>query len=133
MPVPGYVTALAAGTATITARHTASGQTATTTVTVSPLRVISIAVTPATNALTVGATQALTVTATYNNLTTGPVTSGSTFVSSSPAIATVGANGVVAAVAAGSATITATHTASGKTGTAAVTVSNAPVGRFQQH
>ncbi len=126
----GYVTALAAGTATITARHTASGQTATTTVTVSPLRVISIAVTPATNALSVGATQALTVTATYNNLTTGPVTSGSTFVSSSPAIATVGANGVVTAVAAGAATITATHTASGKTGTAAVTVSNAPVGDF---
>jgi len=126
----GYVTALAAGTATITARHTASGQTATTTVTVAPLRVISIAVTPATNALTVGATQALTVTATYNNQTTGPVTSGSTFVSSSPAVATVGANGVVSALAAGAATITATHTASGKTGTAAVTVSNAPVGDF---
>jgi len=119
----GYVTALAAGSATITATHTTSGKTATTTVTVAPLRVVSIAVSPATNALTVGATQALTVTATYNNTTTGPVTAGSTFVSSNPTVATVGAAGVVTAVAVGTAKITATHTASGKTGTADVTVS----------
>ena len=124
----GYVTAVAAGSATITATHTASGKTATTVVTVSPLRTLSIAVTPATSALAVGATQALTVTATYNNLTTAPVTSGSTFVSSDPAVATVGAAGVVSALAVGTATITATHTASGKTGTAAVTVSTAVVG-----
>jgi hypothetical protein len=123
----GYVTALAAGNATITAKHTESGKTATTAVTVSPLRVLSIAVSPATNALAVGATQALTVTATYNNLTTGPVTSGSTFVSSNPAVATVAATGVVTALAVGTATITATHTASGKIGTAAVTVSAVPV------
>ena len=121
-PNTGYVTGVAAGNATITARHTESGKTATTAVTVAPLRVLSIAVTPATNALTVGATQALTVTATYNNLTTGPVTGASTFVSSNPAVATVNATGVVTALAEGTATITATHTASGKTGTAAATV-----------
>ena len=119
----GYVTALAAGNATITATHTVSGKTATTAVTVAPLRVVSVAVSPATNALAVGATQALTVTATYNNTTTGPVTAGSTFVSSNPTVATVGAAGVVTAVAVGTAKITATHTASGKTGTADVTVS----------
>jgi hypothetical protein len=119
----GYVTAVAAGTATITATHTESGKTGTTAVTVSPLRTLSIAVTPATNALAVGATQALTVTATYNNLTTGPVTAGSTFVSSNSAVATVSDTGIVTGVAEGSATITATHTASGKTATAAVTVS----------
>jgi len=89
------VTALAAGTATITATHTASGKTAATTVTVAPLRVLSIAVTPATSALTVGETQALTVTATYNNTSTGPVTAGSTFVSSDPSVATVSAAGEV--------------------------------------
>ncbi|MGB7903607.1 MAG: Ig-like domain-containing protein, partial [Steroidobacteraceae bacterium] len=119
----GYVTAVAAGNATITATHTASGKTATTAVTVAPLRVVAIVVSPATNALTVGATQALTVTATYNNTTTGPVTAGSTFVSSNLTVATVDAAGIVAAVAEGAATITATHTASGTTGTAAVTVS----------
>jgi hypothetical protein len=78
----------------------------------------------------VGATQALTVTATYNNTTTGPVTTGSTFVSSAPTIATVDAAGVVSAVAVGSATITAMHTASGKTATAVVNVSAVSTGPF---
>ena len=119
----GYVTALAAGSATITATHTASGQSATTTVTVSPLRVVSIVVSPPANELAIGAQLALTVTATFNDTTTGPVTASSTFVSSDPTVATVDAAGVVTAVAAGPATITATHTASGKTAAAAVTVS----------
>ena len=118
----GYVTAVANGSATITATHTPSGKTATTTVTVAPLRVLSIAVSPAAVSLAPGATQALTVNATYNNLTTGPVTAGSTFVSSNPTVATVDAAGVVAAVAVGTATITATHTASGNTAEAAITV-----------
>jgi hypothetical protein len=121
----GYVTALAAGSATITATHTESGQKATTAVTVAPLRVLSVAVSPTPLALTVGATQALTVTATYNNASTGPVTAGSTFVSSNPAVATVDAAGVVTGVAEGSATITATHTASTQTATAAISVSPA--------
>jgi len=120
-PNTGYVTALAEGNATITA--TTSGKSATTSVTVAPLRVISVAVSPATSALTVGATQALTVTATYNNTTTGPVTAGSTFVSSNPAAATVDAAGIVTAVAEGSATITATHTATDLFASATVTVS----------
>jgi uncharacterized protein YjdB len=119
----GYVTAISAGTATITATHGDSGTTATTTVNVSPLRVLSIAVTPASSTLAPGETRALTVTATYNNATTGPETAGSTFVSSNPAVAVVDAAGVVTALSEGTATITATHTASGKTGTAAVIVS----------
>jgi hypothetical protein len=118
----GYVTAVAAGNATITATHDDADLTATTTVQVSPLRVISIAVSPATSTLAPGASQALTVTATYNNLTTGLETSRSTFVSSDTDVAVVDAAGIVTAVADGSATITATHTASGKTGTAAITV-----------
>jgi hypothetical protein len=118
----GYVTAVANGNATITATHTPSGKTATTTVTVAPLRVLSIAVSPAAVTLAPGTTQALTVNATYNNLTTGPVTAGSTFVSSNPTVATVDATGVVAAVAVGTANIRATHTASGNTAEAAITV-----------
>jgi len=118
----GHVTALAAGTATITARHAASGQAATTTVTVAPLRVISIAVSPASRTLEPDASLALTVTATYNNATTGDVTSTSTFVSSDPAVAAVDATGVVTAVALGTATMTATHTPSGNTAEAAITV-----------
>ena len=129
----GYVTALAAGNATITATHVASGKTATTAVSVSPLRVLSIAVVPATVALAPGGTWPLAVNATYNNATSGAVTAGSTFVvcqrdrrdGRRPA-------GVVTAVANGTATITATHTASGKTGVAEVTVSTGG-GGFDGH
>ena len=121
-PDTGYVTAVAAGSATITARHTESGLTATTAITVSPLRVTSIAVSPASRTLEPDASLALTVTATYNNATTGDVTSTSTFVSSDPAVAAVDATGVVTAVALGTATITATHTPSGNTAEAAITV-----------
>ncbi len=126
----GYVTALAAGTATIAATHRPSGKLASTTVTVAPLQVMSIAVAPATASMAVGAKQALTVTATYNNATTGPVTAGSTFASSNPAVATVDAAGVVSGVAVGTATVTATHTASGKTSSAAITVATASSGSF---
>ena len=119
----GYVTAVAAGTATITATHADSGKTATTTVSVSPLRVLSIAVSPASSTLAPGATLALSVTGTYNNGTTGAETTRSTFVSSQPAVAVVDAAGVVTAIAAGTTTITATHTASGKTATSTVAVS----------
>ena len=81
---------------------------------------------PATVDLEVGASQALTVTATYNNATTGPVTADSTFASSDPTVATVDAAGIVTGVAEGKATITARHTATGKTSTAAVSVT-API------
>jgi phenylpyruvate tautomerase PptA (4-oxalocrotonate tautomerase family) len=120
----GVVTAVASGTATITAKYTASGKTATVTVTVAPLRLISIGVTPKTIALATGSTQALTVTGTYNNASTDNVTAESTFLSDKPGVAKVGpVTGLVEAVSPGTATITATHTASGKTDTAAVTVS----------
>ena len=118
----GLVSAVASGSATITATHAASGKSATAQVTVAPLRVISIAVTPAAVTLAPGATRQLLVTARYNDATTGDVTADSTFVSSDPSVATVGAAGLVSAVADGVATITATHTATGQTAEAAVTV-----------
>lgn len=120
----GLVTAVAAGTATITATHTASGKTATAAVTVSSATLMSIAVTPATVPLSTGGTQQLTVTGTYSDSTTANLTSSSTFVSSATGVATVSSpGGLVTGVAVGNATITATHTPSGKTATAAVTVS----------
>jgi len=123
----GLVTAVASGTATITATHTASGKTATAGVNVGGAAptLTSIAVAPATVALAMGGSQQLTVTGTYSDSSTANLTSGSTFVSSAPAVATVSTAGLVTAVAVGSATITATHTASGKTSTSAVTVSTA--------
>jgi hypothetical protein len=116
----GVVTGLAEGSATITAA--ASGLTANATVTVSSLgpTLVSIAVTPASSTLAPGATRQMTVTGTYSNSSTANLTAGSTFVSSSPGVATVSAAGLVTAVAVGTTTITATHTASGKTATSSV-------------
>jgi hypothetical protein len=84
--------------------------------------VISIAVAPVAATLAPGATRQLLVTGRFNDATTGDVTAESTFVSSDPSVATVGAAGLVSAVVDGSATITATHTASGETAEATVTV-----------
>jgi len=121
----GLVSAVASGTATITATHTLSGKTAATQVTVAPLRVISIAVSPANTSLAPGGTQQLVVTGRFDDATTGDVTAGSTFRSSDPLVATVSATGLVSAVAVGTATITATHTASAATATAEIEVTDA--------
>ncbi|MFO1393153.1 MAG: Ig-like domain-containing protein [Steroidobacteraceae bacterium] len=117
----GLVTAVKTGTAKITATN--SGKTATSTVTVAPLRVVSISVTPAPLSLAPAGTQQLTVTGTFNDGSKGNVTAGSTFDSDNTDVATVSATGLVTAVADGTATITARHTASGTTSTSTVTVS----------
>jgi uncharacterized protein YjdB len=120
----GLVTGVSAGSTTIVATHTASGRIATATVfvvvgSVAPT-LVSIAVTPAGSTLAPGATQQLTVTGTYSDSSTANLTAGSTFVSSSPGVATVSAAGLVTAVGVGTTTITATHTASSKTATSSV-------------
>lgn len=74
----------------------------------------SIQVTPAAQSLGVGQTAQLAVVGTYGNAkhpSTQTVTSGLTWSSSSPAVAIVSANGLVTAVGAGVATITASTTA----------------------
>ena len=85
--------------------------------------VASVTLAPATASLAAGATQQLTATlkdSSGNTLTGRTIT----WASSAPAVATVNASGLVTAVAAGSATITATSET--KSGTAAITVT-APV------
>ena len=117
----GLVTGVTAGTATITA--TSEGKNGTATVTVSNVPVASVTVSPAASTVTVGQTLQLSATMkdASNNTLTGRT---ATWVTSSPAVATVSASGLVTAVAAGTATITATS--EGKSGTAAITV-QAPV------
>jgi uncharacterized protein YjdB len=114
----GVVTAVTPGTATITATYLT--KTATVAVTVNAPVIQSIAVSPTTKTLSIGATQALAVTATYDVGPTVNVTSTATYTSSASAVATVSAAGVVTGVAAGTATITATYLT--KTATVAVTV-----------
>ncbi len=85
----------------------------------------SIAVTPATSSIAVAATAQFAATASYSDGSTANVTSSATWTSSSPSVATVSTGGVATGVAAGSSTITASL--SGINGTAALTVTAAPV------
>jgi len=118
----GLVTASAAGNATITATCEGHSGTAAITVTAAQAPVASVAVAPATVSLAVGQTVQLTATPrdAANNVLTGRTVTWST---SDGSVATVGTSGLVAAAAAGSATITATS--EGQSGTSAVTVSAA--------
>ncbi|HEU4453795.1 MAG TPA: Ig-like domain-containing protein, partial [Longimicrobium sp.] len=112
----GVVTAVGAGSATITA--TVEGKTASAPVAVQRVPVATVSISPASFALAVGANAQATAIAkdAAGNVLTGRVVAWS---SSNPAVATIAA-GTVTAVAAGSATITAT--VEGKTATAPVTV-----------
>lgn len=118
----GLVTGVALGTATVTA--TVEGQTATAAMTVIPVPVATVAVSPAPTSLMVGATQQLTATtkdAQGNVLADRAVT----WATNNASVATVSSTGLVTGVAAGTATITATS--EGRSGTSAVTVTLVPV------
>ncbi len=115
------VTGKASGTATITASY--SGKTATCTVTVSGVAptVTSVTVSPSSFTLDLSGTATKQLSATVNG--TNNPSQGVTWASSNTAVATVSANGLVTAVAKGSATITATSTYdTTKSGQCAITV-----------
>jgi len=118
--VNGVVTGLSAGVATITA--TSEGKSGTAQVTVTPLPVETVVVTPPTASVQVGQTVALSAAtlAAGGGTLTGRTVSWS---SNPQSVATV-VNGVVTGVSAGVATITATS--EGKSGSAEVTVMGAP-------
>jgi uncharacterized protein YjdB len=120
----GLVTAIAAGSATITALSETKSGTATITVSAPvPVPVASVSVSPASSSLLVGATVQLSATTrdANNNVLTGRVVTWST---AGAGIASVSANGFVTAVAAGTTQITATS--EGKSGSATITVSVPP-------
>lgn len=114
----GLVSAVAAGTATITVKTVDGNKTATSAITVSTIPVSSVAVSPTSASLYAGNTQQLTATISPTNATNKNVT----WASSNTAIATVNSAGLVTAVAAGSATITATTQDGNKTSSAAINV-----------
>ncbi len=118
----GMVAAVAVGTATITA--TSEGKTGTASVDVTPAPVASVLVAPSFATVVAGNTVQLTATPkdAGGNALPGRVI---TWASNNTAVATVDASGLVSGVAAGSANVTATS--EGKSGTAAITVSNVPV------
>lgn len=118
----GLATAIAAGDVTVTATQGAISGTAT--VSVVPVALASIAVTPATSTLLIGRTQQLTATGTFNDGSTLDLTTQVTWTSSDETRATVsnvdGSRGLVTGAGTGLATLTATMGAI--TGTATVDV-----------
>ena len=119
----GVVTGQSAGTAVISA--TSDGRSGSATVTVVPVPVGSVTISPSSAALV--PTQVLSLSVEVRDENKSLVTDRAiAFTSSNPAVATVSTTGVVTAVTPGSATITATS--EGKTGTAAISVVPMPVG-----
>jgi uncharacterized protein YjdB len=119
----GTVTALAPGLATITA--TSEGKSGSALITVTGAAVGTVTVQPAAPSVPAGQTTTLTATVTDVNGTI--VTDREvTWASSNALVASVSPAGVVSAIAAGVATITATS--EGKSGSATVTVTRLPVG-----
>src|SRR2546426_191731 len=118
----GLVTAVATGSTTISA--TSEGQSGSASITGRNAPVASVAVAPASASVPVGQTVPLTATPKDAN---GNPLSGRTinWSSSNTAVATVNASGLVTAVVAGAATITATS--EGQSGTASITVTPVPV------
>jgi trimeric autotransporter adhesin len=106
----GHATSQAVGTSVVTA--TLGMLTASSTVTVTPASLVSIAVTPPTTTLSPGGTAPLTATGTFSDGTTADVTSSVTWSASPPGVVSVsnamGTSGVVTALAVGGATVTAT-------------------------
>jgi endo-1,4-beta-D-glucanase Y len=118
----GLVSAVAAGSATITVRTVDGNKTATTNITVTtvtnPVAVASVSIAPTAVSLSTGQTRQLTPTVLPSNATNKSVS----YSSSNASIASVNASGLVRAVAVGNATITVKTVDGNKTATATITV-----------
>lgn len=117
----GFVTALRAGTTTITATY--NGVSATTVLTVTSATLTQIQVTPFAPRLPIGFDTYLRATGLYSDNTTRDLTYLVSWTSSAPDIATVGTYAYLQPLQPGSATITATL--NGTQGSTVVTVTNA--------
>jgi uncharacterized protein YjdB len=116
----GLATALAPGSATVTATLSGVSGSASLTVPVPPPALASIAVSPSAPTIAVAATQQFTATGTYSDGSTQLLTTA-TWTAATPAIAIVNASGLATAVASGATPITASL--NGITGSATLTVS----------
>jgi hypothetical protein len=117
----GMALAKAQGTSVISA--TSGGLSGNATMTVLPPALMSLAVTPATSTLQIRAIRQLAVFATYSDASVVDVTATASFNSATPAAVSVGNNGLLTGVAAGSSVITASF--NGMTATATATTSPA--------
>lgn len=117
----GLATGVGTGTATITA--TSGSVNGTASLTVSGATLVSIAVTPLNASMAVGTTKQYTATGTFSDSSTQDITASVVWASSTPAAATINAQGLASSVATGSTTIKATFgSVSGSTGLTVSTV-----------
>jgi uncharacterized protein YjdB len=113
-PTQGLASAVAQGTATISA--SSGSVTASTTLTVSLAALVSIAVTPAAPSIALGTTEQFTATGTFTDGSTQNLTSTAAWSSDTISTATIDSAGLAQSVGVGSANITATSgTVSGST------------------
>ena len=119
----GLASAVAPGTTTITA--TFEGQSGSTDLTVGAATIVSIAVTPGTPAIADGTTQQFTAIATLSDASMRDVTATASWMSGTPATATVDGTGLATSVDPGQTAISAAVGA--VSGSATLTVTNATV------
>ncbi len=119
----GLVTATGTGSAQVTAAS--MGKSGVSSFTVTPATLVSISFTPPNPTVASGTTTTVMVTGTYSDGSMQDLTSSASFVSSNPAVATAGMDGMLAGVAPGTASITVQ--AGGQTSSFDVTVSAATI------
>lgn len=131
----GLASSAAVGHSTITATDAASGKSASTSLTVTAATLTSIQVTPANPSAAKGSQQQFTATGIYTDNSTKNLTASVTWSSSATSVATisnaVGSAGIASTVGTGSATITATDAASGKSASTTLTVTAATLTAVQ--
>jgi uncharacterized protein YjdB len=111
------------GTGTATIQATSGAITGRTALTVSAAALVSLAVTPASPAITKGATQQFTATGTFSDASTQNITTSVTWSSSNSSVATISNSGLATSLAAGSSTIRAVS--GGISGSSTLTVTAA--------
>jgi hypothetical protein len=125
----GAVTSVAAGVTTIVAAKPGTAVSGTVTLTVTAAPLVSIAVTPAAASVPLGAAVQLTATGTYADATTQDLTRSVDWSSSVSAVAALSSTGETAGRAStgtvGTTDVTATHRASGISGSTTLTVTGA--------
>lgn len=114
----GLAASTGAGSSVISAAY--GGMTASATLTVTPAVLVSIAVTPQNATVQIAATRQLAVIGTYSDTTTHDLTAASTFVSATPASATVNNGGLVTGIALGTSVVTASS--NGQSASTTITV-----------
>jgi len=125
----GLATSIATGTTTITATEGGSGIDDGVTLTVTPVVLVSVAVTPTTPSIALGLTQQFVATGTYSDTSQQDITDAVTWSSTATGVATVsnagGSEGLATSLSVGATTISALHPGSGLNDATTLTVTAA--------